>query len=362
MRALALVVLLSACEASDPQPGGSADAGIDTSPVDAAASCAADDVLAAPPDAACPARADDFVPGSATDNYAPCISDDGTYHTVEASVSSLARVEAFEQIAKTLGFGTSRAPTPADFIEARRLYSADEGIASRIVRREDEHYPPASKLCRDMTADELAANVDRCAGPTKLLPILAKGFADGANGVEPVKSAARIESALLLYLYLSSFKESRSCATTARDCDSMWAKYTGGEPRTSAKGLSRYVRARHVPTHEATYNGVLAVRCWRDLDNPTGPSMNPTLHTRATTQLDRGLLRGVALIVRQRVLRRACGASWEGAQILGSFLDREATARDPANAAILRAELGKTAATTDEPKLIAALDAIFPCP
>jgi len=358
MRRLVLATfLLLGCESADPTPSNP--------PVSDAAGigCAADEALAPSAAAACTKPAGDFTPGSADDGWPACVSDDGTYHNFEASVSSLTRVEALERIAATLGLGTAKVPSPADFVAARAVYSADEGIASRVVRREDEHYPPAAKLCRDMTADELAANRDRCAGPAKILPILNKAFAGGGNGLEPAANSARIEAALLWMFYLSAYKESRSCAVAAKDCDSMWAKYTGGAPRSAAKGLSRYVRARNVATHEAIYDAVLAVRCWRDLDNPTGAATNSALQDRATAQLDRGLLRGLALIVRQRALRATCGATWEGVRILGGVLDREATLRDPAAAAVLRAELAKTdPATVDTAKLTSALDALFPCP
>lgn len=352
------LALLVGCEASDPAPSSPID-----SAVEAGSSCAADRAITPPPPTTCTRPESDFVPGSATDGYAACISDDGAYHNVEASVSSLTRVAALERIAELLGFGTAKVPSPADFIEARAVYSADEGIASRVARREDEHYPPAAKLCRDMTAEELAANRERCAGPAKILPILTKSFADGANGLDPLANAARIEAALLWHFYLSAYKESRTCRQTARDCDSMWAKYTGGEPRGSGKGLARYVRARSVAVHEAIYDGVLAVRCWRDLDNPTGTAMDTAMHDRATAQLDRGLLRGLAIIVRQRAQQRSCGATWEGVRILGGVLDREATVRNATTAAVLRDELSKPdPATVDEAGLLRAIDALFPCP
>jgi hypothetical protein len=91
--------------------------------------------------------------------------------------------------------------------------------------------------------------------------------------------------------------------------------------------------------------------------------MDLALRDRARAQLDRALLRGMALILRQRIERSDCVAAWETVKILGTILDREATARDPANAAILRAEVQKpSAADVDVAAATGALDAIFPCP
>ncbi|MBI2392796.1 MAG: hypothetical protein HYV09_24640 [Deltaproteobacteria bacterium] len=358
---LVVAAPLLGCEAADPAETSPADAAPGETNVSAA--CAADDgALLVPEDASCARKADDYVPGSASDGWPACISDDGVYHPFSASVSSLTRVAAFEQIASILGFGTAKVPTASDFLDARLVYAQDEGIASRVARREDEHYPPAPKACRDLSPAEIAANADRCVGPAKLAPILNAAFEQGAKGVDPLGNAARIEAALLWFFYVSTYKESRSCADKANDCDSMWAKYTGGEPRVSAKGLSRVIRARSPQAHERTWDAILGVRCWRDLDNPSGAASDLALRDRAVTQLDRALLRGMATIVRQRAAKRACGGTWEGVRILGGFLDREATARLPAQAAVLRAELAKRAAMADEAALFAALDAIFPCP
>ncbi|MBI2389010.1 MAG: hypothetical protein HYV09_05270 [Deltaproteobacteria bacterium] len=349
------------CEAGDPTPSSALDAtdGDAASP----ASCAPDRAIAPAPAGSCPRDPTDFVPGSETDGWPACVVDDGLYHPFSASVASLTRVEAFERIASILRFGGDSVPTGADFVEARAIYSADEGIGSRVVRREDEHYPPAAKACRDMNPDEIAANADRCVGPAKILPILTRAFADGANGVDPLGNAARIEAALLWFFYVSAHKEATTCASKAADCDSMWAKYSGGEPRTSAKGLSRYVRARSPTAHDRAYDGLLAVRCWRDLDNPSGVAADLATRDRARTQLDRALLRGLAVIVRQRSLERACGGAWQGVRVLGAVLDRAATARDAAKAAVLRAELAKTTPDgVDQAKLLGALDALFPCP
>ena len=147
------------------------------------------------------------------DQWPACISDRNEYVAFSPNISSLARVGAFEQISRILGFGTGKAPSPAEFTEARVIYTQEQGIESRVSRREDEHYPPAAKACRDMTEAEIAANTDRCVGPAKIRPILNAAFQEGMAGQDPALNAARIEGALLWFLYISIFKE----ATTAAD-------------------------------------------------------------------------------------------------------------------------------------------------
>lgn len=374
MRAVLLLGLacVLGCESADPEPasidaatkvdGGDAEVATDGPPVDGAGSCPESEALTDDREPTCVARADDFVPNSPTDGWAACVSDGGEYVRFDPSISSIARVAAFEDIARLLRFGTSQIPTAQDFVDARLLYAAPEGIESRISRREDEHYPPAAKQCQDMTDAELVANRDRCVGPAQIRPIVNAAFADGAKGIEPKANAARLEGAFVWFLFVSVYKESRSCATAPKDCDSSWALYSGGEPKGSVKGFGRYVRARDTGAHEAMWNATLGVRCWRDLDNPTGPSTNAAMHDRATQQLDRALHRALAAVVKQRVRARACHETWAGTQILGRVLLRDARLRDASRAAVLEGEIAKGAAAVDEAALLAALKALFSCP
>lgn len=352
----------SGCEAEDPEVknpiGGGGNGG--------ASVCDADEGIVDRAGPSCAPRADDYTPrdaASANDTWPACISDGNTYVKFSENISSLARVAAFEEIAALLGFGGEKAATPQEFLDARVVYAAEQGLESRVSRREDEHYPPAPAACRDMTPEEQAKHPDRCVGPVKIRPILNAAFEAGIKGEDPVVNAARIEAALLWFFYASIYKEATSAAQNAPDVDSMWAKYTGGEPRESSFGLSRYVEPRSQEAHDRIWDGLLAVRCWRDLDNPTGVAMDLATQEKARAQLDRALLRGMALIVRQRAEALPCAPAWETVKILGAMLDREAEARDPGNAAALRAEVGKTSAEdVDQDKLTAALDAIFPCP
>lgn len=362
------------CESPDPDltpleagadaaaTGGDAVTAEAADAADAAPTCPEIEALTPlPGDASCRPRPGDYTPGAA-DAWPACISDDGVYHPFNTSISSVARVDAFERIAALLRFGGSKLPTPAEFIEAKAIFAEDQGLGSRVERREDEHYPAAPAACNTLTPEQLAVYPERCVGPARLLPLVNAAFADGVAGKEPRENVARLEAALLWFMYLSPHKEARTCLSKVDDCDSSWAYYTGGDAPSAGKGFARYVRARSPDTHAAIWNGVLAVRCWRDLDNPTGAATNVTLRDQAVAQLDRGLARGLAVIVRQRVTDRLCHGSWAGTRILGAALDREAAARDPSKAAALRAELAKTDPTTvDEKAALAAIDALFPC-
>jgi len=351
------------CEGDDPEPGGGTP---DAGDQDGGGACAVDDGIVPADGASCTAAADDYTPrdqGSANDTWQACISDDNTYHRFDESISTIARIGAFERIADLLAFDGSRVPTAEDFVEARLAYVEDQGLESRISRREDEHYPAAPSACRDLTADEQAQYPDRCVGPVKIVPMLNEAFQQGAAGVDPVLQAARVEAALLWFLYVSVYKESTTCKDTVADCDSSYAYYSGGEDRSGGLGLSRYVKARSPQAHDRIWDGILAVRCWRDLDNPTGTASNTAMQEQALAQLDRALLRGVAIIVRQRLDRINCAAAWETARILGPVLDRAATDIDATNAQILREQVGKT--SMDQLGVDAAqtaLDSIFPCP
>jgi hypothetical protein len=365
LRALSLAAAFAvgACEAADPVSRGGAYA---DAAADAGAVCSTEPaVTPSPTNPSCTRPATDYDPANAAaDGWPACVSDTNAYVPFEASISALSRVAAFEQIRSLLGFGSAKVPTPDDFLQARVLYSQDQGIESRVARREDEHYPPASKPCRDMGEQELAANRDRCVGPAILRPILNDAFVKGIAGESPSVQSARIEAALLGWLYFSIFKEATSARDAAKDVDSMWAKYSGGNARGASPqvGLARYVSARSDEAHQRIYDGLLAVRCWRDLDNPTGVASNLALQLQARAQLDRALLRGLALVVMQRAeASDACATAWEGVRILGGFLVREAKARDGAKGAALEAAIA-AGPSTGAASVRAIVGELFPCP
>jgi len=362
--AIGLGFSTAACENDTPEESSAAAGGGGGSTGDAAAEPCADDDIVVRDDASCQALESDYDPAdSANDTWASCVSDDNQYHPFDSNISSIARVGAFEQIAQLLGFGTGVAPTAQNFVDARLAYQTDQGLESRLSRREDEHYPKAPAACNTLSEAELASYADRCVGPAKIQPLLNEAFAQGIAGIEPAKNAARIEAGLLWFLYVSVYKEATTCAKTVADCDSSWAYYTGGEPRSGGLGLARYTRQRSPQAHDRAWDGLLAVRCWRDLDNPTGEAQDAALQQKALAQLDRALLRGLALIVRQRAEKASCEAAWESVRILGPVLQREAALRDASAAQVLATEVARTnGADADIGALTSAIDTLFPCP
>jgi hypothetical protein len=110
------------------------------------------------------------------------------------------------------------------------------------------------------------------------------------------------------------------------------------------------------------------VRCWRNLDNETGAAQDLAMRDRAILQLDRALLRGVALLVRQRFEELECAeedyqaAALEGLRILVPLLDRATRERETAAADLLLAEVQKEASAVDVQSAAAALDRIYDCP
>ena len=360
-------LLCTACGDDDPKPTDNPDAGANE--VD----CPNPPVYTENV-SACQPAASDYRPrdaaanNSATDAWPACISDNNTYSPINPNISTVARVAAFDAIADKLWKG-GKVPTSQEFVEALDLFTQPEGLGSRVQRREDIHYAPAPNggRCRDQGVPETAP--DRCVGPAKLLPIINDAFTRGGQGESPRVQAARIEAALLWFLYVSPLSEVTSCANAPQDCDSAWAYYTGGTARAEPKGLAAYVKALGPETHERAYDAALAVRCWRNLDNESGAARNTALQQRALSQYDVALLRGTALILRQRLTELTCGNE-EGTQArmafintLGPFFDRAARGINAAQADVLKAQVSKTnAEDVDVNAAVAALDALFPCP
>ncbi len=317
----------------------------------------------------CQSGADDYRPreaSSANDTWPACVSDSNTYTPINPSISTVARVGAFEQMADLLWRG-ARTPGPQDFVDARVLYALDQGLDSRVQRREDVHYPAAPMACS--TAGIPAQYPDRCVGPSKLLPIINDAFQKGAAGETSQVQAARIEAALLWFLYVSALSEVRTCTTRAQDCDSCWAYYSGGTPRDQPKGLARAIQAFVPEAHQRAYDGTLAVRCWRNLDNETGTAMNVMLRERAFDQLDKAMLRGLGVVFRQRVAELSCtsGETREArlafVKVLAPLFARPLKERNASAAAVVATELAKPdAASVDVSAVTTALDAAFPCP
>lgn len=346
-----------------------------------------DATIPAADDSSCTPLATDYQPRdamSANDSWPACVSDNGTYTLVESTPSSIARVEAYEQIADLLW--RNGTPDPAAFTAARDAYSLDEGLESRLVRREDLHYPPIPESEFDPGVDpdkQCTVEVnwmnhpERCAGPSTISPVINAAFEAGQTGEgDPRIHAARIDAAILWFFYLSAYKECFTCTTAPQDCDSCWAYYTGGNDRGGGIGLSALVRGESSETHDRVFDGILAVRCWRDLyppdDDPTleeVPQEGQALFHQGHEQLDQALHRAFALVVRARLERQLevcetedAAPNWAFLQIAGPVLDREARERDPASADELARVWDLAEPTADDiAAAAAALDAVFPC-
>jgi hypothetical protein len=352
------------CESSDTNSGSGGSTTATTGGTGgSAAACPGYESITPIDNAACKPSATDFDPkNTANDGWAACKSDDGIFHPFDVMVGSDKRVVAFEDISKLLGFGTIAKPDPQAFIDAKLAYLQTEGIESRVARREDWHYPAGPVACNMMSAAQQAMFKDRCVGPQKLQPVVNKAFEEGAQGIDPTENALRLEAAFLWFFYISSFAEANSCFEDLGDCDSASGYYSGSRTRDDSHGLAVYVKARSPQAHERVWDGLLALQCWRDIDSAIPPA-NVPLQTQAKTQLDTALLRGMALIVRQKVEKIDCPEAAIGARFLGELLDRASRERDAGKADIVQKELAKTDATTIDKKAVTdALDALFPCP
>jgi hypothetical protein len=347
--------------------------------------CEPDVVQLDPLVAECSPSPGDYRPtSSSTAQWPACITDDGEYHLFAGSPGSIARIEAYEEIREALLSGG--APTRDDFTRARVAYAQDEGLESRVVRREDLHFPeiPVSDWDPGVDPDKqctIDANVmkypDRCVGPARMAPLLNEAFAAGQMGEGVLRvHAARIDAALLWFLLISTHKEAFTCTFKGQDCDSAWAYYTGGTNRQGGIGLAAQVRALDTDAHDAIWDGVLAARCWRDVYDievyPTlddVPADGQALFDRGWQQLDDALWHGYALVVRDRLERQlnVCGveadANHAWLKVSGPVLAFEARRRDAAQAATLEAAWTGDAPSRDVMEAaVSALDALFPCP
>lgn len=327
--------------------------------------------------------------------------------------SAAARGAAFHQMRTNGFFDYSRDPAPADFVTTQDLYiGGGEGLASRCERRFDPHFPmPSSmpgemlRICQDETI--WRANPQFCIGPSSLNPVIIDNIARGQmnDASEPLRNrAARIEASLLWFLHVSAYKEALTCISVfpggdggTDDCDSAWGYYTGGADRTSGIGYAALVHELEPSTHDAIWNGLLGIRCWREMD-PSDPAMvdpyaidTPQLafFERAHAQEDRALDRGIAVVLmdRLRTLQSTTGLEQQAHLVFlrtilaphealtitdamgmtttypagPSLYDRTIRAVSATDADFIAAEIAKPVDMIDIDGIIARIDAAFPC-
>lgn len=318
------------------------------------------------PTGECTSTDGDFSPCT-DDGYDACVSDSNTYVRVQDSISSIARVMAFERISDLLFEGVDGLEAD-DFLMGRMIYQEDEGLDSRIVRRYDPHFvAPELGGCTDEGVPAMFP--DYCVGPAQIQPVILGAFQEGIAGTDMPANAGRVEGGLLWFLAVSVYKEATTCTTAAKDCDSSWAYYTGGvEERTGGIGFAGRVVAADPYSHDRVWDGLLAQRCWRDLDDAE-TAEDLTMRDLARGQTDRAVIDGAIAVFRARLADfdaaegDAVAFHWGFLQTFGNFLMREAAERDEAAATSLMTELAKTdAATVDVGAMTTALDTIEECP
>jgi hypothetical protein len=335
-------------------------------------------------ESACTALPTDFVAG-ADDSYPACISDSGTYQLVGDPPGTIARIEAFEEIAALLWSDT--APDSQAFADARTQYNIDEGLASRVDRREDLHYPeiPMAEWDPGLSSDQQCSNTElamaypeRCVGPSTIRPLIEQAFIDGIDGTgDPNVNAAKIKAGLLWFLYVSTYKEAYTCfSVKGGDCDSQWAYYGGGgQVDSGLLGYAKLVDQFSPNTNARVFDAMLAVRCVRDLypeeDFPAGmplPAEGQMLFDMAWEQLDQALHRSFAVILRQHAAAQdSCGgaaaANWAFVQVVGQVLQREAADRNATASSELDSLYALAEpAPEDVARVLELLDEVFPCP
>jgi len=373
-------------ETSDPtagtSTGGETESADSGSGTETEGACVPSDAELTPFDeSGCTPAETDYQPtvnGSADDMWPACTNDDGNYTPLEPS-GAAARVEAWEMMRTIFAGGLM----PEDFTAARAQYAIDQGIESRVQRREDVRYPEIPAEDQDPTVDfdkqctietNVEAYPERCAGPARIAPIINEAFVAGQMGEgDPAVHAARIDAAIAWFMYISVLKESTfSCPVAGfeGDCDSGWAYYNGSTGRDNPIGLGRDVNDVSPLANNRIFDGLAAMRCWRDT-YPADMDADTTdpLYIAGRDQLDRANDYGYARVLRDRLNRQLplCGAeaeaNWAWIQVAGQGLVKAAQDLDAGRAATWEALLANDAPTPDDILAGAAvLDTLFPCP
>jgi len=315
----------------------------------------------------------------------------------ESAPGSGPRATAFDQIRSLLDYTKVEAPSNQAFQEARDIYAVDQGVQSRVNRRPDYHFakfplpiaPDASgqpnAVCQAAIVPRSC--VDACPGPLQLRdkvinPAFCTGETSTSDGERRIQ-AARIEAGILWFFYLSIYSEAHTTrGSSTEDTDSALAYYTGysaGITPATTTGLSSYIKALDAETHERVWEGLRALRCWRSLEGDQKADVGAVGTTDAdlrwryaTNQLDRAVLHGVTLIIKDRLekFRTESNADikvahWAFLQVIGPSLVRGARAADPETdgASKIESEFAKTVTQeVDAEGLIDAISQEFPCP
>ncbi len=302
-----------------------------------------------------------------------CVGDTMTYTPFETSISTAARVAGFETIGEKL-WNNTMTPSQDDFVQSNLTYVEEEGLDSRVARREDEHYAPVMKdgevVACNSAEDVPMSNPDRCVGPAKIRPLVIGGLTDGAMSMDEAErmlASAEVEASLLWFLYVSTFKEIHTCTKKKKDCDSSYAYYTGAQPEEMGIGLAGYLRREVPEAHAAVWDALLEMRCWRQVDD-ADTAQNQELRDEVIAKLDKALLFGISRLVTARLTAIQSAdaadvpAEWRWLQIMGDVLVREAKETDAAKGAQLEDAFGKAmfSEVSDASALISTIEELFP--
>lgn len=304
-----------------------------------------------------------------------CVAETDTYTPFETSISTAARVAGFETIADKTW--RNAMPTTMDFEQANLTYVEEEGLDSRLSRREDEHYPAVmvdgEAVACNSAEDIPENNPDRCVGPAQIRPLVLDALTTGAMSddlAERQVAGKQLEASLLWFLYTSTYKEATTCTQKKKDCDSSYAYYTGDQPEDMGLGLSNYFRTEVPEAHAAVWDGLVEVRCWREVDD-TEEAQNLELRDEALATLDKALLYGISRLVSARLYNLSAtdvtaqdrAEDWEWLTIMGPVLEREANTIDAAKAKTLEDAFDKASPDgVDTQALAMTIEELFPSP
>lgn len=303
----------------------------------------------------------------------------------ESPADVIAQMDALERIRTVL---ENASVSKQRFIEAENEYKEPNGIQTALARVADYHdtqYPLGkADTCLIKPITNECASV--CVGTTQIEPIIQEAFAQAKSGNNLYVQAARLDAALLWFNYVSIYASMYLGRENPQGIDSARAYYAGGQtPSGAGIGISKYFKqlkpltlSQGQTTDEKVWDGLRALRCWREklgdstpVVNPIDDSENDTRWKAARDQTDRALLAGIAAIVQMRLTNlinekeaEVKSAHWAFVQTLGRFLLRAAenAAPDTDGATLLENELMKTdAAQVNASEILTAFQNEFPC-
>jgi hypothetical protein len=301
-----------------------------------------------------------------------CISDDeelAEYHPIGSEIPATSYMEAFERI-RELIFEADAEVTRQEFRAARDVYRETNGFRLAVRQMTDPHYEVPDGT--DCTSDPMAQQYPgHCVGRT-LSSTIARNFEQGVKRApSEIRRvyAARIRASFLWFFYVATYKAAVDCTTDPTSCDKAFGYFTGGRNRrATCIGFEEELLVGDPAAHLAAWHGLLALRCWRDVDD--GPvAKNLAMRDCALRLYDHALLDGMASFVRGYFNWSAetTGATREYAFVfartLAPVLLRAMEERSPEDAQVLRTALARESGDAIDTTAVAeAIDRVFRSP